>query len=303
MKGRRSQSIQMFGIFFHIFQFLQLQLILVEKELDYIKIDIQKNDRNVETYSEVSSKLSYQIIRQSQRLRNRNMNPQDSDIPSTEERKTKGCTTSSHHHKKKQGNMYKQRIEKLTKDKTIIKNGFRNDFNQKFNKKRGRDEFERSYLDKIEDGYFADNSLYPSRVTTKKRKINPQAQVKWLKKPTYGYKNQKGRNMKQAFKMYKDTEIFRFRSKQQFKMLEENLIHHSHDDDLDTDEEIVTNHIEMCLDELRTRINEFLQGEPLKMIRNIRGEFSGIEKFDCNSKEDRLSSPESSWYEIVSDSK
>jgi len=85
-------------------------------------------------------------------------------------------------------------------------------------------------------------------------------------------------------------------------MFEENLIHHSHDDDLDTDEEIVQNHIDMCKDELRTRINEFLNGEPLKMIRNIRGEFSGIEKIDCNSREDRNSSPDSSWYDIVSGS-
>lgn len=56
-------------------------------------------------------------------------------------------------------------------------------------------------------------------------------------------------------------------------MLEENLIYHEHDDDFDTDEDIVQDHIDMCLDELKTRINEFLDGEPLKLIRNIRNEF------------------------------
>lgn len=83
-------------------------------------------------------------------------------------------------------------------------------------------------------------------------------------------------------------------------MLEDNLIHHQNDDDCDTDEEIVDDHIDMCLQEIRTRIYEFLDGDALKLIRNIRGEFSGIEKIECNEREDERSSPESSWYELVS---
>lgn len=69
-------------------------------------------------------------------------------------------------------------------------------------------------------------------------------------------------------------------------MLEENLISHAHDDDQDTDEELVQDHVSMCLDELKDTIHNFLNGEPLKLIRNIRGEFNVFEKFDCNSDED-----------------
>lgn len=55
----------------------------------------------------------------------------------------------------------------------------------------------------------------------------------------------------------------------------------------------------MCLDELKETINTFINGEPLKLIRNIRGEFNVYEKFDCNSDEDENSTPNSSWYEFV----
>lgn len=82
--------------------------------------------------------------------------------------------------------------------------------------------------------------------------------------------------MKKPFPLFKERDIFKFASKEAFRMIEENLIIHKHDDDCDTDEEIVSDHIDMCRDELVQRINEFLDGEPLKLIRNIRNEFSGI---------------------------
>lgn len=83
-------------------------------------------------------------------------------------------------------------------------------------------------------------------------------------------------------------------------MFEEKLIEHKHDDDYNTEEEIVDDHVEMCLEELALRINEFLKGDPLKLCRNTRNEFSGIEKIECKEEEDENSSPDSSWYEIVS---
>jgi hypothetical protein len=86
-------------------------------------------------------------------------------------------------------------------------------------------------------------------------------------------------------------------------MLEKNLIYHEHDDDVDTDEEIVDMHVEMCLDELKQTIDDFLNGEPLKLVRNIRGEFSVFDPIECDSDEDANSTPNSSWYEIVSTAK
>lgn len=86
-------------------------------------------------------------------------------------------------------------------------------------------------------------------------------------------------------------------------MLEENLIYHDQDDDCETDEEIVENHVDMCLNELRERIDEFLNGNPLRLVRNIRNEFQIFEPIDCNSEEDLNRSPYSSWYEMVSSAK
>ena len=83
-------------------------------------------------------------------------------------------------------------------------------------------------------------------------------------------------------------------------MLEKNLIEHKNDDDLDTDEEIVNDHIDLCINQLTDAINDFLTGEPLKLIRNIRGHFSGIERIDCDKDEDLNSTPDSSWYEMCS---
>lgn len=106
--------------------------------------------------------------------------------------------------------------------------------------------------------------------------------------------------MKKPFPLYNDRDIFKFASKRGFEMIEKNLIEHKHDDDCDTDEEIVDDHIDLCLGQLKDSINEFLKGEPLKLIRNIRGQFSGIERIDCNAEEDANSTPDSSWYELCS---
>ena len=58
----------------------------------------------------------------------------------------------------------------------------------------------------------------------------------------------------------------------------------------------------MCLAELRETIETFIKGDPLKLCRNLRGEFSGIQKIECEDKadSDEGSTPDSSWYEIIS---
>jgi len=84
-------------------------------------------------------------------------------------------------------------------------------------------------------------------------------------------------------------------------MLRKNLIVHKQDDDYDTDLDVVDDHVDMCLEELRETIENFVNGDPLKLCRNARGEFSGLQRIDCEGEED--SSPESSWYEIVTPDK
>ena len=60
-------------------------------------------------------------------------------------------------------------------------------------------------------------------------------------------------------------------------MLGQNLIEHKQDDDYDTEDEVVEDHILMCLEELEYTIEAFVNGDnPLKLCRNARGEFSGI---------------------------
>jgi hypothetical protein len=57
----------------------------------------------------------------------------------------------------------------------------------------------------------------------------------------------------------------------------------------------------MCLAELRDTIETFINGDPLKLCRNARGEFSGIERIECPEvTSDDDYTPESSWYEIIS---
>ena len=106
--------------------------------------------------------------------------------------------------------------------------------------------------------------------------------------------------MKKPFPLCRDRDVFKFATKSAFRMLEKNLIEHKNDDDLDTDEEIVDEHIDLCHKQLKDAIDEFLSGEPLKLVRNIRGHFSGIERIDCDEEEDQNSTPDSSWYEMCS---
>jgi hypothetical protein len=83
-------------------------------------------------------------------------------------------------------------------------------------------------------------------------------------------------------------------------MLGNKLIEHKQDDDYDTDQSVVDDHVEMCLQELRETIDNFVNGDPLKLCRNARNEFSGIQRIECREEEDLASSPDSSWYELVS---
>ena len=89
---------------------------------------------------------------------------------------------------------------------------------------------------------------------------------------------------------------------------------HDQDNDAETDEELIDIHIKECKKELTRAVNEFLNGDALKLIRNVREEFSGIELIDItnetgvgdddddsNEREDHTTSRTlSSWYEIVS---
>eukprot|EP00347_Sterkiella_histriomuscorum_P021534 403333640 len=280
---------------------------------------------------------------QPQRCRDfQSINPQEADSISASQKQTIDTFSRKnlHHHKKKQGNLFKQMLEKVSKDKTVLK--FQPTMIQTHqpHKKRKRQEFEDSLYDKDlyrqiqmypfnsendsdeESTRSQENvnflgkknnqqnlpspyrsSYYPSRVATKKRKLNFKEEVLYLKQIN-GTQSQgirgKSKVQKRPFKLFQDRQIFAFTSKDQFKMLEENLIQHEHDDDCDTDEDIVEDHIGMCLEELKTRIDEFLNGSPLKLIRNIRGEFQVFERFECNTDEDVNSSPDSSWYELVS---
>ena len=84
-------------------------------------------------------------------------------------------------------------------------------------------------------------------------------------------------------------------------MLTENLIEHKQDDDQDTDIEVVDDHVELCLNDLRKAIDAFVSAEdPLKECRNLRGEYSGIERLECKEQEEAQSTPNSSWYAFVS---
>jgi hypothetical protein len=52
---------------------------------------------------------------------------------------------------------------------------------------------------------------------------------------------------------------------------------------------------------LKETIENFvLATDPLKLCRNARGEFSGIQRIDCREEEDIASSPDSSWYDMES---
>ena len=71
------------------------------------------------------------------------------------------------------------------------------------------------------------------------------------------------------------------------ELLSKNLIEHKQDDDYDTDIDVVDDHVEMCLNDLRAAIEQFVSGEdPLKICRNLRGEYSGIERLDCKEQEE-----------------
>ena len=79
------------------------------------------------------------------------------------------------------------------------------------------------------------------------------------------------------------------------------MIEHKQDDDYDTDIDVVDDHVEMCLNDLREAIETFVQAEdPLKLCRNLRGEYSGIERLDCKEQEELDETPNSSWYEFIS---
>lgn len=108
---------------------------------------------------------------------------------------------------------------------------------------------------------------------------------------------ERGRTIKKSFLLLDDHEVFKSASTAMFKKVEKSLIHHDIDNDCDTDEEMVQDHIKSCMDELKERIKELLQGDVLKLIRNVRGEYSGIETIEAGSSQGN--STTSSWYDII----
>lgn len=112
--------------------------------------------------------------------------------------------------------------------------------------------------------------LLKGRHLYKQRHLNPRAQVLWLRMLTPGTR------MRRPFPLYEDREIFKTSNKAIYNKLNKNLIEHKKDDDYDTDLDVVDDHVDMCLEELRETIENFVNGDPLKLCRNARGEFSGL---------------------------
>ena len=110
--------------------------------------------------------------------------------------------------------------------------------------------------------------------------------------------------MRRPFPLYNDGDIFKCTSKEIQDALNKNLIAHDKDDDYDTPIETVDDHVEMCLAELKEDIERYVAtDDPLKLCRNARGEFSGIQRIECKQHDDECeseSTPDSSWYEIIS---
>lgn len=112
---------------------------------------------------------------------------------------------------------------------------------------------------------------------------------------------QKGKRMKRPFPIVNDADVYRNCTRDMKQLLSENLIEHKQDDDYDTDIDVVDDHVEMCLNDLREAIEEFVSApDPLKLCRNLRGEFSGIERYECKDEEEVEDTPNSSWYEFIS---
>jgi hypothetical protein len=191
-----------------------------------------------------------------------------------------------------QGNVSKQKREKLSKDKSVCFNRSRIEYSLgattelKNRKKRKRSEFEESgsiansecdesssqssvVPQKGDDG---DDSTSPSqlvggklshvkslnrfsrdRLAAKQRRLNPKSEVLMLKL-------QKGKRIRHPFPLYRDADVFNCKTKEMNELLSKNLIEHKQDDDYDTDIDVVDDHVEMCLNDLRAAIEEFVSG-------------------------------------------
>lgn len=130
--------------------------------------------------------------------------------------------------------------------------------------------------------------------STKQRKINNKQNVLFLKL-------KRGRAQNKPFLLVNDKDVFKRSSKKQLDLSKQKLIDHECDDDCDTDEEVITEHISECLKELKRAILEFIDGDALKLCRNARNEFSGIEPIEILDFDDKETSALSSWYDVVSE--
>ena len=54
---------------------------------------------------------------------------------------------------------------------------------------------------------------------------------------------ERGKTMKMPFRLYQEKDLFKSSKQERRKLIKQNLIEHSHDEDIDTDEEIVDKHI------------------------------------------------------------
>jgi hypothetical protein len=78
------------------------------------------------------------------------------------------------------------------------------------------------------------------------------------------------------FDCYKESKIFK--GKKARMLIDTELPDNSADDDVQTEEDVVRESKASCLKDLKEAIKKFTEEDPLKTIRNIRNEFSGLTK-------------------------
>ena len=92
------------------------------------------------------------------------------------------------------------------------------------------------------------NRFSRDRLAAKQRRLNPKSEVLMLKL-------QKGKRIRHPFPLYRDADVFKCKTKEMNELLSKNLIEHKQDDDYDTDIDVVDDHVEMCLNDLRPSKN------------------------------------------------
>ena len=71
------------------------------------------------------------------------------------------------------------------------------------------------------------------------------------------------------FKLYSDIDLYPDQEKFT-EIIEKNHIPRDQDEDIDTDEEVLKLNKKQCFEDLKSGINDFLNGNPYYLIRNLR---------------------------------